>query len=253
MHLRERELKMTESFSEESKVLDPGNIILESRDIRKIFHGKNRKIVALDGVDLAVRKKGIFAITGKSGAGKSVVLGILGGLDRPSSGSVLFEGRPLEQLSKSELSFLRREKMGFIFQSYNLIPSWSAFENVEVALLNQGMPRKLRREKVEKLLTEFGLEDRFDSLPSELSMGQQQRVAIARALANEPSLILADEPTGDLDPTTGQEIISYLTRLVRERGVTLVIATQGNFPLEAANQVVYLRNGRLSSEKEAFT
>lgn len=244
---------MIGSFFEESKVPGAGNIILEGKDLRKIFHVKNRKIVALDGIDLTVRRKEIFTITGKSGAGKSVALGILGGLDRPSSGTVLFEGRPLEQLSKSELSFLRREKMGFIFQSYNLIPSWTALENVEVPLLNKGIPKKVRREKVENLLTEFGLEDRFDNLPSELSMGQQQRIAIARALANEPSLVFADEPTGDLDPTTAQEIISCLTGLVREKGVTLIIATQGNFPLEAANQIVYLRSGQLSSKEEAFS
>lgn len=228
------------------------NMILESKNLSKTFYVKKREILALDHVSFSVKEQEILVIAGKSGAGKSVLLGILGGLDGPTSGTVLFEGLPLDRVSSSELALFRRKKIGFVFQNFNLIPSMTAFENVEVALLNTGMSRGTIRGRIEQLLTEFGLSARFDHLPSELSTGQQQRVAIARALANDPILILADEPTGDLDPTTGREIISYLTKIVRERRLTLVMASHSTSSLEIADGVIFIRDGRLTTREEAF-
>ena len=228
-----------------NKMTGEGDILLECKDLRKSFTVKRKEIRVLRGINLSVNRGEIVVIVGKTGAGKSTFLGVLGGLERQTEGSVIFEGPCMEDLSHEELALLRRQKIGVIFQNFNLLPSWTAYENVEAALLHIGMSKTARREKVKTLLNNLGLGERLDNLPSELSIGQQQRVAIARALANEPALILADEPTGELDGETAQEIIDHLITPVREKGVTLIVATHGIFPLDIATRVFYMKDGTL--------
>jgi putative ABC transport system ATP-binding protein len=223
----------------------PDGVLLECKDLKKTFTLRRREIRVLQGVNLSAARGEIVLITGRTGSGKSTFLTLLAGLDRPTAGSVRLDGRRMETLSNEELTRLRRERIGIVFQSHNLLPSWTAFENVEAALLHTGMPAAQRRGRVEALLSELGLGDRMDNLPAELSVGQQQLVAIARALANEPALILADEPTGDVDPESAQEIIRRLTLPVKEKGATLVIASHGTFPVDVADRVLCMSDGRL--------
>lgn len=222
--------------------------ILRCENLVKKFQTRNGEIEILKNVNFSVNKGEIVIIKGKSGAGKSTLLWILGGIERANSGKIIFEGRLLDEMNNQELAMMRRRKIGIIFQNFNLIPSWTAFENVESALIHSGMSKKDRSGKVYSLLNEFELSNRVDNLPSELSVGQQQRVAIARAIANEPLLIIADEPTGELDPETATEIITHLTRLVRDKSVTLIIATHGTYPLDSADKIFQLSDGILSSD-----
>ncbi|MHB9023561.1 MAG: ABC transporter ATP-binding protein [Armatimonadota bacterium] len=221
--------------------------LLECRGVTKSFSIKRKTFPILTGVSFVAQPGEVVVITGKSGAGKSTLLSLLGGLDRPTSGSIVFAGRALETLSGEALAQLRREQLGIIFQNFNLLPSWTTFENVEAALLHSSLPPSERRAKVRALLNELGLGERLDNLPAELSVGQQQRVAVARTLVNGPTLILADEPTGDVDPETAQEILARLLAAVRERGAILVVATHGGFPLEHADRVLLLQDGTLQA------
>jgi putative ABC transport system ATP-binding protein len=213
--------------------------------VEKRFEVGKRTIEVLRGASLAVRRGEVLAIAGRSGAGKSTLLGLLAGIDRPSAGTVLVEGRDLAALGPTELTELRREKIGMVFQNCNLLSSWTALENVEAALLPSGMARATRRERARGLLESLGLAERLGSLPAELSAGEEQRVALARALANEPSIILADEPTGDVDGETAREIVELLCSPVREGRAALVVATHGAFPLQAATRVLRLDGGKL--------
>jgi putative ABC transport system ATP-binding protein len=220
-------------------------VILECRDVHKSFFIRGKEIAVLKGIDFSVKKSEIVVITGKSGTGKSTLLGLLAGLEPPNSGSIIFEGKNLEKMNNEELAMLRRKKIGIIFQSFNLLSSWTAYENVEGALINSGLPKIERRAKIEKLLAELGLADRMDNLPAELSVGQQQRVAVARTLINEPLLILADEPTGDVDPETGKEIMERLIAPVRKRGTAMALVTHGDSFKDTADRVFRLAEGRL--------
>ena len=195
---------------------------------------------------MAVKPGEIVTITGRSGEGKSVLLWLLSGLDRPDSGQVVFMGRSLDGLSNRELARLRGDEIGIIFQNFNLVASWTAVENVESAMRHNGMNPQERRQKAVAALAELGLGERLDNLPAELSIGQQQRVAIARTLVNDPTLILADEPTGDVDPETAREIIDLLLAPVKEKGATLIVATHGNLPLDEAHRMLVLKEGRLT-------
>jgi ABC-type lipoprotein export system ATPase subunit len=226
--------------------------VVECRNLAKSFTVRGREIRVLDGIDLRVAEGEVVVVTGKSGAGKSVLLSLLAGLDRQTAGTVTFKGRRLEELSNAELAQLRREQIGVIFQNFNLLPSWTGLENVEAALLHTAIPKSGRREKARALLEGLGLGDRLDNLPGELSAGEQQRVALARSLANEPSLILADEPTADVDPETGDEITQRLVGQARKNGVTLIVATHGAFPLDAADRVFVIREGRLQPPGAKF-
>jgi putative ABC transport system ATP-binding protein len=205
------------------------------------FNGQNTAV--LKGIDLSVKRGEIVVIRGKSGAGKSTLMGILGGLARPTSGSLVIDDRDTGRLSGGEWALLRRRKIGIIFQNFNLIPSWTAFENVDAALMHQGLSGSDRRARVKKLLDGLGIGDKGGSLPSELSAGQQQRVAVARALSNEPMLLLADEPTGELDAETSDALMPHLAGPVRKRGVALIVATHGVFPEKAADRVFLLKDG----------
>jgi putative ABC transport system ATP-binding protein len=219
--------------------------ILEGREVQKSFSLHGKEIPVLKNIQFSFAPGKVYVIIGRSGAGKSTLLSLLGGLDRQTSGSILFEGKALETLSNEELAQLRQQKIGIIFQSFNLLSSWTAAENVEAVLMHTGMDPVVRRQKVEGLLRELGLGDRFENLPAELSVGQQQRVAVARTLANEPMLILADEPTGDVDPETGREILEKVLAPVKSRGATVVVTTHGTFPLNLADQVLTLKDGVL--------
>jgi putative ABC transport system ATP-binding protein len=211
----------------------------ELRGVSKTFRQGSLEINAVDGVDLTIEEREFLVIAGPSGSGKTTLLQLLGALDRPSGGSVLFEGRDLAELGDRELAGLRLEAFGFVFQQFNLIPTLTASQNVEVALAPRGGGETAR------LLESVGLGRRADHLPSQLSGGEQQRVAIARALANEPRVLLADEPTGNLDSETGEEIVELLRSLSNEHGQTVVLVTHDPGIASKAPRVVRMRDGRV--------
>jgi len=203
------------------------------------------EVHALRGIDLEVEKGDFVAIVGPSGSGKSTLLNMIGAMDRPTKGKVFIEGEDITTLSDKERARLRLHKIGFVFQQYYLIPWLPAIKSVEVPLMLAGVPPSERRKKAEALLREVGLGERMYHRPSELSGGEQQRVAIARALANDPDILLADEPTGNLDTKTGAEIVSLIRRLNEERGVTCVAVTHDLEVAAAAKRVLYIRDGRI--------
>jgi putative ABC transport system ATP-binding protein len=219
--------------------------IYELRGAGKRFGQGATEVVAVRDVDLEIGEGEFVALVGPSGSGKTTLLQLLGGLDRATDGTVLFEGRDLATLGDGELSSLRLHALGFVFQQFNLIPTLTAAQNVEVALApthERGAPR---RERVAGLLGAVGLGSRAEHLPSQLSGGEQQRVAIARALANEPRVLLADEPTGNLDTTTGDEIVDLLTSLSSERRQTIVLVTHNPELARRAARVLRMQDGRL--------
>jgi putative ABC transport system ATP-binding protein len=208
---------------------------------------KGRQTVhALRGVDLQIADGEWLAIQGPTGHGKSTLLQILGGLDRPSSGSVDFDWRDLARLREAQVTKVRAQSIGFIFQTFNLIPTLSAQENVETALVPLGVSGSSRRARAAEALSSVGLEDRLRHLPSELSGGQQQRVAIARALVKEPTVLLADEPTGNLDEDTRDEIIGLLEKLWQDNGLTLILVTHDSGIARRAQRLGTMRNGKLT-------
>jgi putative ABC transport system ATP-binding protein len=203
---------------------------------------------ALDGLDLEIGQGEYVVVAGPSGSGKSTLLQLLGALDRPSGGLVSFEGRELSAMGERELADLRLTAIGFVFQQFNLIPTLTAAENVEAALAPTGLTSAGRAGRADGLLERVGLAPRRDHLPSELSGGEQQRVAIARALANEPRVLLADEPTGNLDTATGEAILELLGSLWREEGLTIVLVTHDQAIAGAAPRVIHLADGRVAGE-----
>jgi putative ABC transport system ATP-binding protein len=211
------------------------------------------EVSAVDGVDLRIDGGEFIAIVGPSGSGKTTMLQMLGALDRPTSGEVLFEQADMARMGDADLARLRRTTLGFIFQQFNLIPTLSARQNVEVALAPTGMPASQRHARAGELLTQVGLSLRADHLPSQLSGGEQQRVAIARALANEPRVLLADEPTGNLDTGTGEEIMGLLEDLWRSSGLTIVLVTHDRAIAAGAPRMVRMRDGRIDADGPAET
>jgi putative ABC transport system ATP-binding protein len=203
------------------------------------------EVVAVAPTNLEIDSGEYVAIVGPSGSGKTTVLQLLGALDRPSAGEIVFEGEPLARMGDAELARLRRTTIGFIFQQFNLIPTLNARQNVEVALAPAGPPSAERRRRADGLLDQVGLAPRAHHLPSELSGGEQQRVAIARALANEPRVLLADEPTGNLDSATGDEVMESVERLWRERGLTVVLVTHDTQVAGRAQRVIRMRDGSI--------
>jgi putative ABC transport system ATP-binding protein len=221
------------------------NVIYELRDVTKRFRQGAEDVYAVREVDLTVAAGEFLVVAGPSGSGKTTLLQLLGGLDRPTSGELLFECRDLTNLGDKALTLLRLETFGFVFQQFNLIPTLTARENVEVALAPRGLGRDERRELVATLLEAVGLGDRAAHLPTQLSGGEQQRVAIARALANEPRVLLADEPTGNLDVATGEEVLALLRQLSSEFGHTVVLITHDQSIAASAPRLVRMRDGRL--------
>ena len=226
--------------------------LLDIVGLTKTYCRRNgQPINALNGISLSVFQGEFVVLTGLSGSGKTTLLNILGALDRPTSGAVIFEGKNVVKLSSVELATLRRSKIGFVFQTFNLLPSLTVYENLEVALIHSEVSKKERRKQITALLDSFELADMSDRLPLELSVGQQQRVAMARALANEPVLVLADEPTGEMDPVAGREIAAKLRELNSGRKVTVIVASHGTFPCNQKDRGVFIRNGKIVSQKEA--
>lgn len=213
--------------------------------VTKAFTLGKVPVQVLKGVDLSVVTGEYLSIMGPSGSGKSTLFNIIGGLDKPTSGRVFIDEVDISQLDAYELAWLRNRKIGYIFQTFNLIPVMTALENVTLPMIFAGMHSDHAVEKGRKLLADVGLGERFLHKPSELSGGQQQRVAIARALANDPAIILADEPTGNLDSTTGEEIIALLQKMSQERKVTIISATHDFKMLSVSDRVVWILDGRI--------
>ncbi len=224
--------------------------IVELRRVSKRYDGK-RQVVALDDVDLAIACGEMAAIVGPSGSGKSTLLNLIGGLDRPSSGEVVVDGQRLAGLSDDELTRVRREKVGFIFQFFNLLPTLTCLENVALPLHLRGWPRARTRERARELLELVGLAGRIDHRPDELSGGERQRVAIARALAVYPPILLADEPTGNLDTVTGAEILKLVRDLHARLGATVLIVTHDLSVARACPRRLTLRDGRLVGDERS--
>jgi putative ABC transport system ATP-binding protein len=223
---------------------ESGNIVRVS-DVTKSFKLGRVEVQALKGVDLKIARGEYVSIMGPSGSGKSTLFNMIGGLDKPSSGKVFIDEVDIAQLDAYELAWLRCRKIGYIFQTFNIIQVMTALENVTLPMIFAGMDGDAAVQKGMALLEQVGLGERHSHKPSELSGGQQQRVAIARALANDPAIILADEPTGNLDLTTGEDIIALLKRLSRERQVTVISATHDIKMLNVSDRVVWIRDGRI--------
>ncbi len=225
-------------------------IVLTDR-LTKIYSMGKIEVAALNEVSLSVEKESFFGITGHSGSGKSTVLNLLGGLDTPTSGTIEVEGRKISQLDRDELARYRREGAGMIFQSFNLIPSYTALENVGLPLLFSGIPKKERGQRASEILKVVGLQHRSSHRPSELSGGEQQRVSIARALINRPRILLADEPTGNLDSRTSKEIVEVLSKFNVDLGVTVIMVSHEEALLkEFASEVICLQDGKVIAEEK---
>ncbi len=218
--------------------------LIQLRDVSRIYDLGRVQVAALQGVDLAVQQGEFLAIVGPSGSGKSTLMNIVGCLDRPTAGSYVLDGTDVAELDDDGLARLRSRTIGFVFQSYNLLPRTSALENVATPLLYQGVSRKDRLARARAALERLGLGDRVNHIPTELSGGQQQRVAIARALVTEPALLLADEPTGNLDSTSGADVMAILREL-NGAGRTIVMITHDNQVASAAGRQVHVLDGRL--------
>jgi putative ABC transport system ATP-binding protein len=221
---------------------------VELREVKKTYRMGQVEVPALRGISVRVAAGEFLAIAGPSGCGKTTLLNIIGGLDRADTGEVLVEGRNLQLLSSGELARLRLRRLGFVFQAYNLLPVLTALENAEFTLLLQGVPAKQRRERVEKLFSEIGLAGLENRRPGELSGGQQQRVAVARAMVSEPVLILADEPTANLDSVTATALLEVMEQLNRVHGTTFVYATHDPQVMERAHRLIRLRDGQVVSD-----
>ena len=217
--------------------------ILETRDLKKYYGSGETQVKALDGVDLRVESGEFVAIVGTSGSGKSTLLHMLGGLDRPSSGSVLVNGREIFNLKDEELTIFRRRKIGFVFQSYNLVPVLSVYENIVLPVELDG--RKPDRDYIHEVISTLGLEKKLNNLPSQLSGGQQQRVAIARAMAAKPAILLADEPTGNLDSKTSQDVLSLMKVTGQKFSQTMVMITHNEEIAQTAHRIVRIEDGRI--------
>ncbi|MFQ6074394.1 MAG: ABC transporter ATP-binding protein [Candidatus Bathyarchaeia archaeon] len=224
--------------------------ILTAKDIKKTYRMGKVSVPALRGVSLEVSEGEFVAIFGPSGSGKSTLLHVLGGLDKPDQGEVFIDGTSLSTLHDNELAEVRLRKIGFVFQFFNLLPRLTALRNVELPLTLADVPEEESVEKAKEALKLVGLEDRISHCPTELSGGEQQRVAIARALVNDPKIVLADEPTGNLDTVTGSEIVRLMQRLNEEKGQTFVVVTHDPSVAEAAHRILYLKDGTIQSIKE---
>ena len=230
--------------------MSENDVIVRVEGATKTYQQGRVEVHALRGLDLEVRAGELTALYGPSGSGKTTLLNLIGALDRPTSGRVLLEGQDLGALSRRELSHLRRDRIGFVFQAYNLIPVLTAYENAETVMALQGVDPEERKRKIETLFAEMGLEGLADRRPDELSGGQQQRVAIARAIAADPAVVLADEPTANVDSETSERLLEIMEKLNRDRGVTFIFSTHDPRVMERARRLVRIVDGRVDGDEQ---
>ena len=240
---------MTSPFSFPTQRSFANTPMINVHQVNRVYQQKGGDVYALNQVSLEIRSGEFTVLMGPSGSGKTTLLNLIGALDLPTNGEIYIQNQALTQLSHRERTQLRRDKIGFIFQAYNLLPVLSAYENAEFVLLAQGVEASKRKEEVYRLLDAVGLKGLENRRPAELSGGQQQRVAIARAIAGTPALILADEPTANLDSQTGQDLIRLMKRLNQERGLTFVFATHDPQVMEAAHRVIRLVDGQIVEDR----
>jgi putative ABC transport system ATP-binding protein len=223
--------------------------IVECIDVKKAYRQDTLEVKALNGVTLSIQKGAFVALAGPSGSGKTTLLNIIGGLDSADSGRVLVDGNALEAMTQSELASLRLHNVGFVFQSYNLIPVLSALENVEFVMLLQGVSTTERRERAMAILDDVGLEGMYNRRPAELSGGQQQRVAVARAIVSSPSIVLADEPTANLDSKTGAGLLEMMKQMNERRNATFVFSTHDKMVMDYARRLILIRDGLVADDQ----
>jgi len=237
---------MSESFLNQSTAQD---FIIETQNLQRVYNIGKRSVHALRGVDLQILPNQFAALKGRSGSGKTTLLNCIGGLDRPTGGVVRVFGRDLAELGEDQLALWRRQELGFVFQTFGLLPSLSAYENVDLMLRLVNVPKKKRRKRALHCIDLVGLRKWMDHRPHELSGGQQQRVGIARALANHPKLILADEPTGELDTNTTREILSLFKQIVETEQITILMSSHDPLSDEYVDQIYLLKDGQISTSK----
>jgi len=223
--------------------------IVKAENIKKTYVQGKVKVDALCGVDLMVDKAEFVALAGPSGSGKTTLLNIIGGLDLPDSGSVMVAGNEFAKMNSADLASLRLHKIGFVFQAFNLIPVLSAIENVEYVMLLQGVPEAERHDRATAILDDVGLEGKYNRRPAELSGGQQQRVAVARAIVSGPAIVLADEPTANLDSHTGEGLVLMMEKMNREKNVTFIFSTHDSMVMEYARRLVTIRDGFIVNDE----
>lgn len=223
--------------------------IVEIKDIEKTYWQGKVKVEALRGVDLTINKGEFVAIAGPSGSGKTTLLNIIGGLDLPDGGNVILDDNRYEEMNQASLASLRLHNIGFVFQAYNLIPVLSAIENVEYVMLLQGVSKKEREERARAILDDVGLEGKYDRRPAELSGGQQQRVAVARAIVSNPAIVLADEPTANLDSKTGEGLLLMMKKMNKEKNVTFIFSTHDSMVMEYARRLITIKDGRIVNDE----
>jgi len=219
--------------------------IVELRGVRKVYRMGDEKVIALDNINLALEKEKFYCFLGTSGSGKSTLLNLIAGLEKPTRGKIIVSGRHIETMNENQLARFRQSHIGFVFQSYNLMPTLTALENVGLPLVFRNVARKAREKKAASLLKAVGLGDRLRHRPSQMSGGQQQRVSIARAFISDPQIVIADEPTGNLDTKTTTEIMKLITGIAREKKQTLVVVTHDREIAAFADEIIYLRDGNI--------
>src|ERR1700740_79517 len=235
----------TDSYRED---LVSSGVVIKTEELEKTYQMGTEMVHALSGVDLQIRKGEYVAIMGPSGAGKSTLMNLIGCLDSPSAGKYWLAGRLVSDLDDDELAYIRNKEIGFVFQTFNLLPRATALHNVELPLIYNGTPAEERLERAKKALERVDLTDRMSHKPNELSGGQRQRVAVARALVNSPSLVLADEPTGNLDSKTGDEIMALFENLYRQ-GNTIILVTHEHDIAQHAHRIIFIRDGKIASDQ----
>ena len=243
-------MELTERIRRAAEAAGTPPVIQMNGIIKRYYEGKENELEILHGIDLTVRQGDFVAIVGESGSGKSTLMNIIGALDKPTSGTYLLDGTNVQAMPDSQLSVIRNKKIGFVFQNFNLIGRTSALKNVELPMLYAHIPPRQRTQRAKELLAAVGMAERADHQPNELSGGQKQRVAIARAMANDPSLLLADEPTGALDSATSRTVMDIFHRLNRQQGKTIVLITHSQHLAEECPRILTLIDGRIVSERQ---
>ena len=243
-------MELTERIRRAAEAAGTPPVIQMNGIIKRYYEGKENELEILHGIDLTVRQGDFVAIVGESGSGKSTLMNIIGALDKPTSGTYLLDGTNVQAMPDSQLSVIRNKKIGFVFQNFNLIGRTSALKNVELPMLYAHVPPRQRTQRAKELLAAVGMAERADHQPNDLSGGQKQRVAIARAMANDPSLLLADEPTGALDSATSRTVMDIFHRLNRQQGKTIVLITHSQQLAEECPRILTLIDGRIVNERK---